>query len=151
MLPPDEYERAAQQADYHIQIEIQGVTHNTDHAQVTGRVVRVFRGTSELLNRNLLLEVPTLSFEDQINAPPDGITRVSKESIRPRRILEALVNTGSGKPEIPLGLCAILRDPTDTPQLMAGPRLAPNTKRTVLLVSLIIAIVIATGFLLFLH
>lgn len=150
MLPQGEYERAAQQAKYHVQIEIQDVTYHTDHAQVVGQVVRVFRGAPELLNQNLVLEVPTLSFEDQITAPPDGIMHVSKESIRPRTILEALVSLNSGKPEIPLGLCAILRDPTETPQLVVTAQRNLKSNKTILFLSLIITIALAAGILLFL-
>ena len=115
MLPPEEYENVASQAESHIQLTIENFTISESEALVYGHVVRVFRGNKKLLDAKINLRVPCYSKNEP--GPPDGISRISVESLSRGCVLEALLNNTPTGPVIPLGLCIILQTSTALPQL----------------------------------
>jgi hypothetical protein len=117
MLPPEEYERAAKKADYHLQLAIQIVNFAPDEATLTGTVVRVFRGPPELDRRRMQLKVNYFNPEEDQDWAPDGLHRFPAPALRAGRILEAfIVQTPDGL-EITADLCTLIDAATDRPQM----------------------------------
>ena len=117
MLPPEEYERAARKADYHVQIAIQGVDIAPGEATLTGTVVRVFRGPSELDHKRMQLKVNCFSPEEDNDWAPDGIRRFPAHALRAGRIIEAFIVQTPAGPEITADLCMVFDSATDRPQM----------------------------------
>ena len=117
MLPPEEYERAAREADYHVQIAIQQVEFESDDAILQGTVVRVFRGPAALHGTIMRLNVSYLSPEQDNDWAPDGVGRLPVNALRSGRTLEAfIVKTDTGL-MISEGLCTLIDAATERPQL----------------------------------
>ena len=118
MLPPEEYARAAREADFHVQVLISSVALVNGEASVSGEVVRVYRGFAELCGAVMTLCVPCGDADD--NWAPDGLGRIPADSLRAGRVLEAYVNGTSAGCEVALDLYTIVDSPTDSPQLQAS-------------------------------
>src|SRR5579864_8637362 len=105
MLPPEEYERAAKEADYHVQIAIQQVEFESNDATLQGTVVKVFRGPAALHGTIMRLKVNYFSPEQGNDWAPDGMGRLPVNALRAGRTLEAfIVQTDAGL-IISEGLC----------------------------------------------
>ena len=142
MLPPDEYERAAREADYHVQLLIEDVAVGSGEASLSGSVVKVFRGPPELRGRPMKLQVSCFGSEEKDDWPPDGVGRFGVDSLRAGRVLEALVNKTDSGTEIALGLCTLIDSATSTPQLQLDfkPAKRSRTKTIVTLVAVVVAV-----------
>lgn len=117
MLPPEEYERAAREADYHVQIAIQQVEFASDDATLQGTVVRVFRGPAALHGTIMRLSVNYFSPEQGNDWAPDGMGRLPVNALRTGHTLEAfIVQTDAGL-IISEGLCTLIDAATERPQL----------------------------------
>ena len=117
MLPPEEYEEASRNADWHVQISIEDVKVKSDEAVISGPILKVFRGTPELQGRRLSLQVNCLSADEKDDFAPDGFGYFTVNSLQIGSVLEAYVNNTPSGLEIPLGLCTLLISSTLTPQL----------------------------------
>jgi hypothetical protein len=115
MLPPEEYERAARDADYHLQMLISSVVMADAEADVIGEVVRVYRGPKKLLGTAMTLRVQC--DDDCDDWAPDGLGRVPADSLRTGRVLEAYVNALPEQLEVALNLCMVIDRATESPQL----------------------------------
>lgn len=115
MLPPEEYERAAREADYHVQVLISSIAVVDAEATVSGGVVRVYRGPAELAGTSMTLRVQCAEPDD--DWAPDGLGRIPAESLRVGRVIEAYVDATPAGCEVALGLCTLSDSATDSPQL----------------------------------
>lgn len=151
MLPPEDYEIAAQQADCHIQLIIEDVVVKSEEADVSGLVARVFRGSPELQGTRMKLKVSCFGLEDEDECPPDGIGRFPVESLRIGRVIEALVNNTSTGSEITLGLCTVIDAITAAPQLQIDFRSSKDTRKNTLpvLAAVLAALLLMSALLLF--
>lgn len=120
MRPPEHYVQAADYADGHIQLLIEHVSASAPLATVTGPVVRVFRGSHELLRRRVSLQLHYY-VPGETHVRPGGIGLKPLAEIRVGRVVEALINTRADAIQIPLGLCMLLDAPTETPQYVLAP------------------------------
>jgi|CXWL01.1.fsa_nt_gi hypothetical protein len=133
MLPPEDYENAARQAEYHIQLVIKDVIIKSGEACLSGLVARVFRGPPELQGTCMKLQVSCFELENEDEWPPDGIGRFQVESLKVGRVIEALVNNTSSGPEIALDLCTVIDTITAAPQLQIDFRPSKGTcKKTII-------------------
>ena len=114
MLPPDDYARAAHEADAHIQMVIANVALLSGEARVTGEIVRVFRGAAALHGTAASLWVACDRPEDWA---PEGLGRVPTESLRAGRVIEAYMKATPDGYEVVLDLCVIIDHPSEVPQL----------------------------------
>lgn len=151
MLPPEDYEIAAQQADCHIQLIIEDVVVKSGEACLSGLVARVFRGSPELQGTRMKLQVSCFGLENEDEWPPDGIGRFPVESLRIGRVIEALVNNTSAGPEITLGLCTVINAITAAPQLQIDFRPSKGTHKKILsvLAAVLAALLLMSVLLLF--
>ena len=115
MLPPEEYERAAQAATYHLQLVIESVTEEAGEALLSGTVVTVFRGPDALRGTVMRLRVPVATDED--DWAPDGLGRFAAGSLRPGLVLEAYLDATPAGCEVALDLCGVFDHETAAPQL----------------------------------
>ncbi|AFE05067.1 hypothetical protein COCOR_03184 [Corallococcus coralloides DSM 2259] len=93
MLPPDHYTRAALDAEFHVQVEIDRVvlpSEVTGVAVVEGRVARVFRGDPALLTSNISLEVSCI--REGALPPPSGVRWLITEKLERAAAIEAYLN-----------------------------------------------------------
>lgn len=149
MLPPEDYEIAAQQADCHIQLIIEDVVVKSGEADLSGLVARVFRGSPELQGTHMKLKVSCFELEDEWS--PDGIGRLPVESLRIGRVIEALVNNTSVGSEVTLGLCTVIDVITAVPQLQIDFRSSKDTHKNTLpiLAAVLVALLLMSVLLLF--
>jgi len=117
MLPPEEYEQAARNADWHVQVAIEQVAFAPGEATLVGPVVRVFRGSSELAGHIMRLKVGCVRTGEDDEWAPDGAGRFPSDALRPGRILEAFVVDTPEGPEIAADLCSLLDSATDRPRI----------------------------------
>jgi len=117
MLPPEDYQRAALEADYHVQMLISSFTFESGEARVTGRVVGVFRGHDELCGSNITLNINYSSDDDWA---PDGLGRIPIELLQVGRVLEAYVNATPSGFEVALDLYILIDSATDSPKMEGG-------------------------------
>jgi hypothetical protein len=152
MYAPDDYARAVREAQYHVQILIESVDTHDGVATLTGPVVNVFRGPSELVNSRMQLQVFCSIPEDE-GWPPPGVGTFSVQALRPGRFLEALVNQVESGMEIPLDLSTITDSASANPQLKLDFRPTRSGRRgtVALLISAIVVNLSASALLLLLR
>jgi hypothetical protein len=121
MLPPDEYEQAASEADYHVQLAIEHVQVAGSEAKLRGRVVRVFRGPASLRDSELSVPVPCATAQELAEAPPGSRPRIPVVALRRGAVLEAYLNRTRGEAvEVTAGLCGVVASASDAPYLEMG-------------------------------
>jgi hypothetical protein len=148
MLPPDEYQRAAREADYHIQVVIENIGVSSGEASLSGSVVNVFRGPPELRGKPMTLQVNCFGpGEEEDDWPPDGVGRLPVDSLRRGRVLEALVNETESGMEIALGLCTVIDSTTSTPQLQIDfrPTGRSRKKTALFFVAVVVAVLLLSA------
>jgi hypothetical protein len=93
MLLPDHYTRAALDAEYHVQVEIDRVVFPDavrGEAVVEGRVARVFRGDPALRSSPISFEVSCI--REGAMPPPSGVRWQLAERLERARVIEAYLN-----------------------------------------------------------
>jgi hypothetical protein len=131
MRPPEIDERARQDAAWLVQLAIESVSVSGRDARVTGRVVRVFRGSMALLDSTLTLTVPIDRGDGSDLPRPGDLSRTPLEQLRPGRVLEAYLDDSEQGPRITLDLSVVLDAATDEARLpvLLAPAAAPPPRR----------------------
>jgi hypothetical protein len=119
MRPPEIEERARQDAAWLVQLAIDDVSVSGRDAHVTGRVVRIFRGSKALLDSILTLTVPIDRGDDGDRPRPGDRSRTPLEQLRPGRVLEAYLDDSERGPQITLDLSVVLDAATEEARLPA--------------------------------
>ncbi|RKG67785.1 hypothetical protein D7V80_14890 [Corallococcus sp. CA054B] len=117
MLHPDHYTRAAMDAEFHVQVEIDRVVLPSEVqgvAVVEGRVARVFRGDPALLTSNISFEVSAI--REGARMPPSGVRWLIAEKLERAVAIEAYLNrNGYGGYEVARWQAFLIDAVTDTP------------------------------------
>ncbi|RKG52506.1 hypothetical protein D7X30_33400 [Corallococcus sp. AB011P] len=117
MLLPDHYTRAALDAEFHVQVEIDRVVLPSEvrgEAVVEGRVARVFRGDPALLASRISFEVSCL--REGASPPPSGVRWQIAEKLERAVAIEAYLNrNGYGGYAVARWQSFLLDAVTDTP------------------------------------
>jgi hypothetical protein len=129
MRPAELDERARRNAAWLAQLAIDSVSVQGREAQVTGRVVRVFRGAQQLLGSTLTLTVPILKGDDGDRLKPGDLSPTPLGELRPGRVLEAYLDDSEQGPQIALDLSTVLDAATDEPRLAESLASAPAAYR----------------------
>lgn len=118
-MPSELSQRAAMTAEYHLQLaisEVQWPEVGRSEATVRGEVVRMFRGSKELLGWELRLEV--------------SVAGDRREALAAAKVLEAYVDPTAEGYVIAADNLALLAQTTQLPQIPAPPLQAAALART---------------------
>ena len=117
-LPPYVYEQARDQATYHLQIKVMGVTppaKTPGECETSGEVVRIFRDRSRTLRLGTRLAFAVSC--SRRGDPPivGGVLWTDYDALMRARYLEAFLNHENGRYQVALSQSRIIEAPTDKP------------------------------------